>query len=84
MSDAHDEDVRKRKILLNLYTETQKTVTKLDSTIYSILEQNIGNVKRKVENNINQLQLKEYFVLVAGKCEGIQLIIYIVILLNLI
>ena len=84
MSDAHDEDVRKRKILLNLYTETQKTVTKLDSTIYSILEQNIGNVKGKVENNINQLQLKEYFVLVAGKYEGIQLIIYIVILLNLI
>ncbi|CAH3024544.1 unnamed protein product [Porites evermanni] len=65
LSDAHDEDVRKRRILLNLYTEAQKTVTKLDSTIYNILEQNIGNVKGKVENNINQLQLKEYFVLVA-------------------
>ena len=66
--------------MLNLYTEAQKTVNKLDSTIYNILEQNIGNVKGKVENNINQLQLKEYFVLVAGKCEGIQLIIYIVVI----
>lgn len=84
MSKAHDEDVKKRRVLLNLYTETQKTLDKLDSTIYNILEQTIGNVKGKMEKKQTELKGKEYFVLVAGKCEGIQPITYTVTLLNLI
>lgn len=84
MSKAHGEDVRKRKDLLKLYTKTQKTLGKLDPIIYNILQQNSGNVKGKMEKKLKELQQKEYFVLVAGKCEGIQPIIYTVTLLNLI
>lgn len=84
MSKAHDEDVRKRNDLLMLYTETQKTLGKLDPQKCNFLEKDIGNVKVEMEKKLDELKQKEYFVLVAGKCEGIQPIIYTVTLLNLI
>ena len=71
MSHVHDEDVRKRRVLWNLYTEAEKTIAKLDPAIGDPLEQNVGNVKGKMKNYKTQLQRKEYFVLVAGKYEGI-------------
>ena len=71
MSHVHDEDVRKRRVLWNLYTETEKTIAKLDPAIGDPLEQNVGNVKGKMKNYKTQLERKEYFVLVAGKYEGI-------------
>ena len=71
MSDVHDQDVRKKRVLCNLYTEAEKTIAKLDPAIRVPLEQSEGNVKEKMKNYKMQLEQKEYFVLVAGKYEGI-------------
>ena len=71
MSDAHDKDVRKKRALQYIYAEAEKTLEKLDSAIRIPLEKNVGNVNWKMKNYKMQLERKEYFVLVAGKYEGI-------------
>ena len=39
----------------------------MDELILSLLQQNVGNFKEKINNHKLQLGRKEYFLLVAGK-----------------
>ena len=66
LSEAKQEDERKRKELLTLYEDAQLRMKKLDKKILDLLEQYVGNVEEKMENQKERLKRKEYFLLVAG------------------
>jgi len=67
LSQAKDEDSRKRKVLLGFYNEAEKCVNTMDEKILSLLQQKVGNLKEKMNNHKLQLGQREYFLLVAGK-----------------
>ena len=67
MTDAQEDDIKKRTILLSLYIGAEELVIKLDSKIRALLQQSVGNLEEKIENHKLQLTRKEYFVLVAGQ-----------------
>lgn len=67
MTDAQEDDIKKRRILLSLYFETGELVNKLDPKIRALLQQSVGNLEEKIENHQLQLTRREYFVLVAGQ-----------------
>jgi len=67
LSQAKDEDTRKRQISLGFYNEAGKCLDTMDEKILSLLQQNVGNFKEKMNNHKLLLGNKEYFLLVAGK-----------------
>jgi len=67
LSQAKDEDTRKRQVLLGFYNEAEKCLDTMDEKIISLLQQNVGNFKEKMNNHKLQLGNQKYFLLVAGK-----------------
>ncbi|KAL9963723.1 hypothetical protein ACROYT_G027257 [Oculina patagonica] len=67
LSQAKDEDERKRKILLNLFYESENCLHNMDEKLLHLLQQNMGNIEEKMKNYQVQLKQKEYFLLVAGE-----------------
>ena len=67
MSDAKDDDVRKRARLRSLYTEAEALLEELDPQIIALLQKSVIDFAQKLKNHKLQLTQKEYFVLVAGK-----------------
>ena len=66
MSEAKQEDEKKRKELLTLYEDAELRMKNLDKKILDLLEQYVGNVEEKMENQKERLKCKEYILLVAG------------------
>ena len=66
LSEAKQVDEKKRKELLTLYEHAELLMKKLDKKILDLLEQYVGNVAEKMENQKERLKCKEYFLLVAG------------------
>jgi len=66
LSEAKQEDEKKRKELLTLYEDAERQMKKLDKKILDLLEQYVGNHEKKMENQKERLKRKEYFLLVAG------------------
>ena len=66
MSDAKQEVEKKRKELLTLYEDAELRMKKLDKKILDLLEQYVGNVEKKMENQKERLKCKENILLVAG------------------
>ncbi|XP_068686340.1 mitofusin-1-like [Montipora foliosa] len=67
LSEAKDEDSRKRHILTDLYNDTETCLEKMDEKILKLLQQKESNVEEKMKNHKLQLARKEYFLLVAGE-----------------
>jgi len=67
LSQAKDEDERKRRVLLNFFSESENCLKKLDYRLVQLLEQNMGPIEEKIKSHEEQLKQKEYFLLVAGK-----------------
>ena len=67
MTDAQEDDIKKRTTLLSLYNGAEELVNKLDPKIRALLQQSVGNLEETIENHQLQLKRKEYFVLVAGQ-----------------
>ncbi|XP_068736758.1 dual serine/threonine and tyrosine protein kinase-like isoform X1 [Montipora capricornis] len=67
LSEAIDEDTRKRRILLDLFKDTEGCLMKIDKKFLNLLQIKVPNVKENMENHKLQLTRKEYFVLVAGE-----------------
>ena len=67
MSDAKDDDVRKRARLQSLYTEAEELLKELDPHIVAPLQKSVIDFAQKLKNHKLQLTQREYFVLVAGK-----------------
>ena len=67
LSEARDEDARKKGSLLNLFVDAEEILNKMDEKILNLLQQNVGNVEEKMKNHKLQLAQREYFLLVAGK-----------------
>ncbi|XP_068732203.1 uncharacterized protein [Montipora capricornis] len=66
LSEAKEEDERKRSILLNLYRDAGQCIKELDEKIRHLLQHNVSNVEEKMQNLKERLARKEYFILVAG------------------
>ena len=66
ISKAKDEDMRKRKYLQQLYSQTKACLDKLDDAALSVLNKHFGNVKDAVITNQKRLTRQQYYVLVAG------------------
>ena len=66
LSETKDEDDRKKQDLLNFYNETESFLTEMDDGILDLLQQNMGNIKEKMNSHKVQLKQKGYFLLVAG------------------
>jgi len=67
LSEAKQEDEKKRKELLTLYEDAERQMKKLDKKILDLLEQYVENHEKKMENQKKRLKRKEYFLLVAGE-----------------
>ncbi|XP_068729115.1 uncharacterized protein [Montipora capricornis] len=67
LSEAKDEDERKRRILLDLFEKTEGCLMKMDKKFLNLLQMKVPNVKENMENQKSQLAQKEYFLLVAGE-----------------
>ena len=55
MTDAQEDDKKKRTVLLSLYTEADELLYKLDPKVRALLQHSVGNLEEKIENH--QLQL---------------------------
>ena len=71
LTDAKEEDERKRGTLYKFYEDTEVCLNTMDDTIRRLLEQNITNCKEKVAGHKKNLEQKEYIVLVAGELQPI-------------
>ena len=67
MSEAKHEDVRKRQVLLDFYTEAEGFLDRMDEQILTLLQFYVGNIEESMRSHRMQLEQKEYFLLVAGK-----------------
>jgi len=67
LTEARDEDARKRQSLLKFYSDTEKCLQKVDDKFIDLLEKNVVNIHDKKKHHRAQLERKEYFLLVAGK-----------------
>ncbi|XP_068705727.1 uncharacterized protein [Montipora foliosa] len=67
LSEAKDEDERKRLILLDLFENTEGCLKKMDKKFLNLLQMKVPNVKENIKNHKLQLTRKEYFLLVAGE-----------------
>lgn len=66
LTDAKQEDERKRKTLYKFYEDTEVCLNTMDDKIRILLEQNIANYKDNIALHKRNLEQKEYIVLVAG------------------
>ena len=71
LTDAKEEDERKRGTLYKFYEDTEICLNTMDDTIRRLLEQNITNYKEKIAWHKKNLEQKEYIVLVAGELQRI-------------
>ena len=67
MEKAKNDDERKRGALLNLYTEANEFLVTIDEKLFNLLQKHVGNVEENMTNHTDQLEQKEYFLLVAGR-----------------
>ncbi|KAL9964119.1 hypothetical protein ACROYT_G027703 [Oculina patagonica] len=67
LTEAKEEDERKRETLHLFYEDTEVCLDKMDEKIRTLLEQNIRNLKEKIAINKKNLKQKDYIVLVAGE-----------------
>ena len=67
LTEAKQEDERKREILHKFYEDTEICLNSMDDKLRSLLEQNIGNLKDKITMNKRDLKQKDCIVLVAGE-----------------
>ena len=66
LTDAKEEDEKKRATLLEFYENTEVCLNIIDDKVHALLEQNIGKLKEKIASHKRNLLQKEYIVLVAG------------------
>lgn len=66
LTDAKQEDERKRETLYKFYEDTEVCLNTMDDKIRILLEQNIANYKDNIALHKRNLEQKEYIVLVAG------------------
>ena len=67
LTDAKEEDERKRATLHQFYEDTEICLNMMDDKVRNLLEQNIGSLQDKIAMNKRNLKQKDYIVLVAGQ-----------------
>ena len=66
MSEAKQEDEKKRGKLLTLYEDAELQMKKLDKRTLDLLEEYVGHFEDKMKIQKERLKCKEYVLLVAG------------------
>ena len=67
LSEAKQEDEKKRVKLLTLYEDAEHRMKNLHKKILDLLKNYVGNVKEKMKNQKGRLKFKEYVLLVTGR-----------------
>ena len=67
LTEAKEEDERKRTTLHQFYEDTEDCLNSMDDKIQSLLEQNLTNLKDQIAMNKRNLKQKDYIVLVTGE-----------------
>jgi len=67
LTDAKQEDERKRETLYEFYENTEVCLNSMDDKIRLLLEQNVTNYSDKIAWHKRNLKQQEYIVLVAGE-----------------
>ena len=67
LTEAKEEDERKRATLHQFYEDTEDCLNSMDDKIQSLLEQNLTNLKDQIAMNKRNLKQKDYIVLVTGE-----------------
>ena len=68
LSEAKEEDDRKRQALLIFYAQAQDLLSKMDEPMLTLLQERFKNLKEKMKWHDKQLKQTKYFLLVAGIC----------------
>lgn len=68
MSETKDDDARKREVLKDFYTKAEDFLKKMDEEMTYLVQRYAGNIEENMKNHKAQLEPKDYFLLVAGKC----------------
>ena len=68
LSEAKEEDDRKRQALLSFYAQAQDLLIKMDEPMLTLLQERFKNLKEKMKWHEKQLKQTKYFLLVAGIC----------------
>ena len=71
LSDAKQEDERKRGTLYKFYEDTEVCLNSMDDKILRLMEQNMPDYKDKIAWHKKNFEQKEYIVLVAGGLQRI-------------
>ena len=66
LSEAKEEDDRKRQALLSFYAQDQDLLSKMDHQMLTLLQEHIKNLNGKMKWHEKQLKQTKYFLLVAG------------------
>lgn len=66
LTEAKREDERKRATLHQFFKDTEVCLNSMDDKVRCLLEKNVGNFKDKIALHKQNLEQKEYIVLVAG------------------
>lgn len=53
---------------MDYYTEAEDFLNKMDEQITNLVQRYAGNIEENMKNHKAQLEPKDYFLLVAGKC----------------
>ena len=67
LTEAKEDDERKRETLHQLYEDTEVCLNSMDDKVRSILEKDFGKLKDEIALNKWNLKQKDYIVLVAGE-----------------
>ena len=67
LSEAKEEDARKRQDLLSYYAKADALLRKMDEPMLALLQRHTKNVKDNMQWHEKQLKQTQYFLLVAGK-----------------
>lgn len=67
MSEAKDEDTKKKKVLMRFYSQGEICFSHLDDKLEALVRKNMGDVREKICKHQNALKKTEYFLLVAGE-----------------
>ena len=80
LTDAKQEDEKKRATLYKFYEDTEVCLNSMDDTICRLLEQDIPNYKDKIASHKKNLEMKKNIVLVAGLFNGFTFLRFIMMI----
>ena len=68
LKNAVEEGETKKSDLLEFYNKVHGLLNKMPEEDFSLLQKQLGDIKKKIKVHMEQLKEKNKFLLVTGKC----------------